>query len=143
MTANEELQRRHSAFLVADIVEAKEAFTATAGTPFGEVMRFPIRVENESTSVELEVTFAHALDGSVELIEASTGPFAPDLGLGFHHVGGIGSVDLDEAVERQARFGSLVDWRLFMGDRQFAVFFKPTALRPARLEVMAPFMAEM
>ena len=140
-----EFQRRHSAFLVADIEAAKAAFTVTAGTPFGEIMSVPTRVESESSSIDLEITFAHALDGATELIQVSAepGPFAPEVGLGFHHIGGIGPVDLAEEIERQEASGSLVESRLFLGeDQMFAVFFAPIERRPVRLEVMAPFMSD-
>lgn len=140
-----EFQRRHSAYLVADIEAAKAAFTETAGTPFGEIMTVPTRVETESTAIDLDITFVHAIDGATELIQVSSepGPFAADVGLGFHHIGGIGFADLDEEVERQRASGSLVESRLYLGENQlFAVFFAPTDARPVRLEVMAPFMSE-
>lgn len=142
MTEHEALRRYHSAVLVPDITAAVGVFTASTGVRFGEIMSFPIRVESDSEEIDVEVAFVHAVDGATELIEASEGPFAPAVGFGLHHVGGIGTVELDEEVEAQAALGSGVEWRLFMDERLFAVFLEPTRLRPVRVEVMAPFMAD-
>lgn len=141
MTEHGELRRYHSAVLVPDITAAVGGFTASTGVRFGEVMTFPIRVESDAEEIDIDVTFVHAVDGRTELIQASEGPFAPAVGFGLHHVGGIGTVELDEEIEVQDALGSGVEWRLYMEGRLFAVFLEPTPLRPVRVEVMAPFMA--
>lgn len=141
MPPHDELKRRHSAFLVADIAQAIEAFAAT-GTRFRDVIAVPVRVESESTNADIEITFVHGLDRDIELIQAGEGPFAAEVGLGFHHLGGVGSIDLAEAIEDQRSIGVEVDYQLFWNDTLMAVFFKPTPLRPVRFELMAPHMAD-
>jgi hypothetical protein len=141
--AAEELRRPHSGFLVADIHTAQEAFGAISGATFDDVLTVPTRIETDAEVFEFEVSLAFSRDGATELIQAASGPLAADVGLGFHHVGGIGSADLPEEIERQRALGSVPESRLFLDGRLFAVYFSATPQRPVRLEILAPFVADL
>jgi hypothetical protein len=137
------LRQPHNGFLVADIEAAIEAFAVISGATFGEIRTVETRIETDAEVFEFDVAFAFSDDGVTELIQAADGPLHADVGLGFHHVGGIGGRELGEEIERQLELGSHAESRLLVDGRLFAVLFSATPQRPVRLEVLAPFVADL
>jgi hypothetical protein len=132
---------QHSAVLVPDLDAAIAEFTTSTATVFGAPMAVPMTIFNDSHSESYTVRFAYSADMTLELVEmvdGSTGPFAPAVGRGFHHFGRIATMSLDEAVSAQRELGAEVEWRLAINGAPAAVFFGPTSTRPVRFELLSP-----
>lgn len=91
------------------------------------------------------VRFAYSTDGYLEVLETIPGEglFGDESYRGFHHVGYHATTDLGEAIANAVSAGEEVDYELYVGDVMIAAFFKPTSVRPVRLELLSPSIGKV
>lgn len=131
---------RHVCVLVQDIPTTADELELSLGLTFEEPRTLQTRLRLGEAELDMDVTYAYSIDRSTELLRAvgDAGPFSEAEGLGFHHFGARVQGDLREAIARERSSGATLECELFLGDHLLAAFFKPTATRPFRFELVSP-----
>lgn len=145
MSASNSTRHHHYCIAVPDIEDAVTYFERTLHVEFGSVREVTMKSVGRPGEVSHLVRFVYSKDGYLELLETVPGEglFGDESSRGFHHVGYHAATDLDEAIAGAVATGEQLDYELYAGGARIAAFFKPTPLRPVRLELLSPSIGEV
>ncbi|MFD6061217.1 hypothetical protein [Rhodococcus wratislaviensis] len=145
MSVSKSPRHHHYCIAVPDLEKAVGDFTRTLQLEFGPAREVTMRLVGHVGETSHVVRFVYSTDGYIKFVETVPGDglFGDEPSRGFHLVGCHADTDLDEAIAGAVSEGEEVDDKLYVGNVTIAAFFKPTALRPVRIELLSPSIGEV